>query len=576
MRKRDIDRDILKILGLNNKLIKTFENTRIFSEERHEDEKKYNKYLNEIYNENPITKTVEIKAIKNNKEPLEDSYYLRDRIHKQKHSNNPLRDRHIDNRMETYENSHYLRDRVHRPIKSKKNILKEIKNKIIENIKKNNNIEDNLLAKYLSFNFNVYNDKYTRKIVKNYVNDINRKKILDQIYYNYILSGTVNICIELLRNPDIDINNALDHLTITKQIKNKNLHNIRHRINQLYDIENSNSTIHNEFNNLLYIFFYVIPYSRRIIEVVKKKIKASSYGEIDFKLNRTHRFNMERFINYKRLNIILNNINDDNMTLSISDVSIMNEINRNGLVSELEYCYSHGIIFNRDNISDICPRTIDYKILDNTKINFKKYIINLDIPINFFNSEYLIGIYQELIRSSNMFIQYFTYDNEPKRLEYFVQKNESYNKNKKFNDNIDNHRTKSSCFNNNIQYIDNFSRILIILSYCLHLLKYEYIRNDILHNIENDMDKIKKIIIIFYYLFIYLMMFNLGTASIAEISLFTLWDTYVNNDLQQPLIINQNIMIDVEVLSMPFSKFYINCFNKEYEGDIYTPYFINL
>jgi len=569
MRRRDIDKNILKILGLNTKLIKTFENTHIFSEERHKDEKKYNKYLNEIYNENPIA----LKPIKKelNIETFEDSYYLRNRVEKK--INKPQRDRH--NHIETYENSHYLRNRVIKPIKSKKNILKEIKDKIIMNMR-NNELKNNiLLEKYLSFNFNVYNNKYTRKIVKNHVDNTNRKKILNQIYYNYILSGTINICIELLRNPDLNINHLLNNLVIQK--KNSKLSDIRHKLNEFHNIENSNSSINNEFDILLYIFFYIMPYSRRIIEVIKKNLKSSSYGIIDISLGRRHRFNMERFVNYKRLTIILNSINNHHMTQSISDIKILREINSNGLVSELELCYSDKIRFNRDNISDICPRDKDFRILDNSKIGFKKHVIKLNIPINFFNSEYLIKIYRDLGRSSDMFIQYFTYNNKPKRLEYYVQKNSSYYKHLKFNDNINQHRTKSACFNNNINEIDNISRILIILSYCLHLLKYEYIRTNILYDIENDMDKIKKIIIIFYYLFIYLMMFSLGTASIAEMSLFTLWNTYVNinNDLPEPLIINQNIMIDVEVLSMPFSKFYINCFNKEYEEDIYTPYFIN-
>ena len=80
-----------------------------------------NKSVPHLYKKTIAIKPV--KSIKNNKEPLEDSYYLRDRIHKKKNSNNPLRDRYIDNHIETYENSYYLRNRVHIPVKSKKNIL---------------------------------------------------------------------------------------------------------------------------------------------------------------------------------------------------------------------------------------------------------------------------------------------------------------------------------------------------------------------------------------------------------------------------------------------------------------------
>jgi hypothetical protein len=165
------------------------------------------------------------------------------------------------------------------------------------------------------------------------------------------------------------------------------------------------------------------------------------------------------------------------------------------------------------------------------------------------------------------------HDNEPKRLEYFVQKYDKYYKYINFLQNAINEPKYSASFNNNMGNQNNFYIILIILSYCLHTLKYKYIRDNILLDLSNDMDKIKKIIIIFYYLFIYLMLFSMGTASIAEISLFTLWETYVNIDGNNPLTLNQNTMIDVEVLSLPFSKFYINCIRQEFEGDIYTPYF---
>jgi hypothetical protein len=83
------------------------------------------------------------------------------------------------------------------------------------------------------------------------------------------------------------------------------------------------------------------------------------------------------------------------------------------------------------------------------------------------------------------------------------------------------------------------------------------------------------------------MPFQLGTAAIAEMFLYSLWNFYIGSNLR----INKNIMIDVEALTIPFDVFYRNCFihdNQEndisilrqmdgydeatYKPIIYTPY----
>jgi len=87
-----------------------------------------------------------------------------------------------------------------------------------------------------------------------------------------------------------------------------------------------------------------------------------------------------------------------------------------------------------------------------------------------------------------------------------------------------------------------------------------------------DINKIKKIIAIFYYLNIIYTPFRAGTAAISEISLFTLWDKYININGDKPLYINENIMIDVEALSHSFTDFYHNCFHKNKLDRKYTPY----
>ncbi len=55
------------------------------------------------------------------------------------------------------------------------------------------------------------------------------------------------------------------------------------------------------------------------------------------------------------------------------------------------------------------------------------------------------------------------------------------------------------------------------------------------------------------------MPFQLGTASIAEMFLYSLWKFYIGKNLR----INNNIMLDVEALTIPFDVFYRNCFIRD-------------
>lgn len=94
---------------------------------------------------------------------------------------------------------------------------------------------------------------------------------------------------------------------------------------------------------------------------------------------------------------------------------------------------------------------------------------------------------------------------------------------------------------------------------------------DILDSIKNtkiEELKIKDCILSFYYILILLMPFELGTASIAEMILHSLWRFYLN----KKIIINKNTMIDVEALTLPYSLFKNNCFGNE-ENNKYVPYF---
>jgi hypothetical protein len=92
-------------------------------------------------------------------------------------------------------------------------------------------------------------------------------------------------------------------------------------------------------------------------------------------------------------------------------------------------------------------------------------------------------------------------------------------------------------------------------------------------NIENaeNIERKKKYIILFYYSLIFLMPFSLGTASIAEILFYSLWKYYIGENIR----IRQNILFDVEALTLPFDSFYKNCMeldeNEENEIKM-TPY----
>jgi hypothetical protein len=116
-------------------------------------------------------------------------------------------------------------------------------------------------------------------------------------------------------------------------------------------------------------------------------------------------------------------------------------------------------------------------------------------------------------------------------------------------------------------YLGNYSHTLNdrlsfinIMLYCLKELDNNKLN---LEKIELN----KKLIIVFYYILILLMPFIAGTASIAEVALYSLWEKYIPNS---KIKINPNVILDTEALSLPFNNFLHNCFNKE---EIKTSYF---
>ena len=98
--------------------------------------------------------------------------------------------------------------------------------------------------------------------------------------------------------------------------------------------------------------------------------------------------------------------------------------------------------------------------------------------------------------------------------------------------------------------------------------RYEYKTNTlrlIIQHFDNlqiagiNINEKKRDIISIYYYIIILMPFSLGTASIAEMFLYSLWKFYIGTRIE----IRQSIMLDVEALSHTFDDFYKNCFNHD-------------
>ena len=466
-----------------------------------------------------------------------------------------------------------------------------------------------------SFNNNTINNKYTRKLVTNYSKN--------QDIYQYIFGGIVKYCTEFLKiknNINISSNKrfSTDLLDYYFDIRLDPL-------NYLYEFT----------KKIIHIFFYIIPKARFTIELFKEQSNKSisilkEFGRIGILKTgifrdqipypaSTHPLVMQRFWKYDRLNILLSLYNDIPFN---SDIVLFQSYDY------IQFKSKNDKIITKNKLLDIAmckslsfvkPYTAynhiekNNKILKNEKnlIKIKTSIeninkldlviikIKLDIPLDFFGDANLKDIYNKLLNSSYISIKYYTYNNIFNKFIYGFKHVQSSSPI---------YDTLSSI--RNVKKFSEYKRsyLINILSYCLYLLeniearleiltlknyynknKHENLyangninsnrntntnRNANINANKNDENKIKDIIIVFYYLIIYCMPFDLGTASIAEMSLYTLWDTYINKDGSKKLIINPNIMFDVEALLMPFSQFHNNCLEKLTENDIYTPYFI--
>ena len=111
----------------------------------------------------------------------------------------------------------------------------------------------------------------------------------------------------------------------------------------------------------------------------------------------------------------------------------------------------------------------------------------------------------------------------------------------------------------NISKLGNISLTLDDRLYYLNVMSKILFKLDENKKQNINIEKQKEYIVAFYYLLILLMPFLRGTASIAEMSLYSLWKYYIGTSLN----INQTVLLDVEALTLPFSIFYHNCFNGE-------------
>jgi hypothetical protein len=436
-------------------------------------------------------------------------------------------------------------------LQSAENIKEEIKQKLFSlNEQQKRDLNNSYLGNISNFNNRVFNNSFSRKIVTNYSTD--------QKIYNFIARGTIIKTTEYLQIPSFSLINR----KFPESIRKFNIKNIDSFL-KTEEIMRAMDDI-DLYNKFLFIFFSYIPYFRYIVAklliLLKKNNEANSatltkkpnsatltkianmygflhrfdHGKVD------HSFSMKRFVEYHRLDILLNKLFKNKTVTEISDAGLEFYVDLLKNVKTKGYPISI-ITENTYNKSSVRKAII-------TNYDILQYYVSkvyLNIPFDFFNKDNALKLYLEESNICTSEVYYYTYNNKINRFIYYIYVDKELDLKAKF-------------VSNNIPI--NKKIYIRILFYCMKLLK-----NRIEYKFNRD--KLIEIIIVFYYVFIACMPFDFGTAAIAEWSLFSLWNTYINIDKSIELKINQNIMIDVEALSLPFTDFYHNCLNKE----IYEP-----
>jgi hypothetical protein len=379
--------------------------------------------------------------------------------------------------------------------------------------------------------------KYSRNLVEDYANNeiIVNNKIRENITNNSnntndkISDNNKNIKPNF---PNSMVFNLIVSLTIKKIIEILDMD-----INSLeFGISNINNIHERYFNKIKLFLFYYAPVRRRLIALICKSDDPFRFGTLHIakypsryiphpiKMKRFDKYFPRLFYNFSRLYDFYDNVN-----------------------------YFKDIVYTTDNY-------IKINFYSDKMEDFSKD--NLNLLNKYSNKKSYIKIVLD-----------------KKNFNYLIEKNNSVNIFKMFIDYYD--KNENNNLNNNMTHIKNFldnttiGNNVVNQNYNFNLLTICLQKLDEL-NKNNNINDMKYYIILFYYNIILLMPFSLGTASIAEMVLYSLWKYYIRNDIK----INDNIMLDVEALTNPFDIFYDNCLTNDSNETInninYTPYLIEL
>jgi len=354
---------------------------------------------------------------------------------------------------------------------------------------------------------------FSRNIVTNYKN-------INKYFFNLIVSSAID-----------KIKLILDQETIKIEGNNNKFLLFKYPFKHIHKNKSDKY-----FDKVLYLFYYT-GIQRNIINYLQKN--STNYNKYNnISLNSIISNNPSLKNNPSLLNYFLNHLLNEKI-----DILMKNFPNKYGILSEYFYKgeiqhIKHPLIMRRFNgyKERILQNILSVKENNLFHINGKDICIENKI---YFDVNELIPSYTE--RNESIYIYNI--------LECIKVSNEDTL------NIIDN----ESFLGNNSGDIESNIIFLNILSYCLEVLQEQ----------KCNPTDIPKYLLVFYYLTIFLMPFYLGTAAIAEILLYSLWEKYTNSSIE----INSNIMLDIEALTLPFNLFYDNCFNRTTFNN-YTQYLL--
>ena len=353
-------------------------------------------------------------------------------------------------------------------------------------------------------------NNFSRKIVKNYSNK-------NQFVYNYIVSCSIN--------------KIITYLELKKNVFRNKINDIL-KIPSLQDIKITiNNKIRKElkfkeyYYKLIYIFFYYLGFQRQIIHMLQENFNNSSF---------------RNYIKDRKKFGILNN------DIFIFDGSLI--MDHPLLMPRFENYYDR-LTYNLNKLSNELHNIKIYLVFPRDLVYFYEESKNIFILINYFPNDLSVSYIsnktnnlESRIYLLNLLCYCLKRLDELKNYQDNLSLNVSVNRPNQTNFNffnVKNINSNPQSSNRNLNYDTNIS------------LRKDYI-------------------LLFYYVFIFLMAFMSGTASIAEIGLYSLWKFYIGENLK----INNNILLDVEAMTTNFDTFKNNCFNIDPEQPEYTPYLI--